>query len=363
MSLESLGWNARLTLDFESHRLENLAPARVAAQYNEHYRLLLEGGERNAVLSGRLRHASTGPLDRPVTGDWVAAAVPAADGDVTIRALLPRRTLLVRGAAGPGATGAGQPLAANLDTLFIVSSLDRDHNLRRLERYLTVAWESGARPVVLLAKSDRATDPAEAVAETEAIAPGVTVLTVSALTGFNLEAVRDLLAPGETAAFVGSSGAGKSTLVNALAGAERLATGEVRAFDGRGRHTTVRRELVPLPGGALLLDTPGLRELRMWDSADGLSGTFADVEALAERCRFRDCGHDAEPGCAVRAALEAGELDPGRLDSFRKLAREIRRLKLRLDPLARAEAARQLRRRGRMMRDIAAERLERGGTR
>lgn len=240
-----------------------------------------------------------------------------------------------------GETTGEQVIAANVDTVFLMNGLDGDLNPRRLERYLTAAWESGAVPVVVLNKLDLADDRDARIAEVEALAMGTPVVAVSALERRGLEALAPWLEAGRTVALLGSSGVGKSTLVNALLNEERQATGPVREDDSRGRHTTTHRELVPLPGGAMLLDTPGMRELQLWGDEAGLEEAFADVAALATECRFRDCGHTGEPDCAVRAAVERGVLDEGRLASWHKLQRELRRLANRQD--ARARAAEQAR--------------------
>jgi len=333
MSLHQLGWNPNLEAAFEPLRDRGLAPARVARQDLDRYLLLDGSGERPARLAGRLRHAARTPAERPAVGDWVAMRVATT---ALIAAVLPRSSAFVRRAAG-GVT-VEQVLAANVDTALLVSGLDCDFNLRRLERYLAAARESGASPVVVLNKADLlgGGELQRCVAEAGATAPGVPVVTVSALSACGLEPLAPWLEARRTVALLGSSGVGKSTMVNALLGTRRQPTGTVRAADSRGRHVTSRRELVPLPGGALLIDTPGLRELGLWGGGDGLDGAFPDVVALGRGCRFRDCAHADEPGCAVRAAVEAGELDPARLESWRKLQREARWLATRQDARARA---------------------------
>jgi ribosome biogenesis GTPase len=252
----------------------------------------------------------------------------------TIHAVLPRRTAFARKVAGDETIA--QVVAANVDTAIVVTALPDDVNPRRLERYLAMAWESGAMPVVVLTKVDLAEDPAASIATVRIVAPGVDVIALSSMTGDGVDLLERLLQPGRTAVLLGPSGAGKSTLVNRLLGAERLRTSSVRE-DGKGRHTTTHRELVRLRGGALLIDTPGMRELQLWDADAGLGAAFADIYALAARCRFRDCQHDTEPGCAVTRAVDAGRLPADRLESLRQLQRELAYLARRQDKLAEAE--------------------------
>jgi ribosome biogenesis GTPase len=315
----------------------------------------VDRGEVDVAVEGGLVRAWSSlvddpdPLRGPCTGDW-AALRPRPDGSGSdLVALLPRRSAIVRGVAGR--SSHGQVLAANVDTVAVVVSLeDRPTDLGRLERFVAVAWESGAQPVIVLTKSDVVGDGsgsggdeiAARAAEVAAVAPGVEVVVTSAPTGGGLDAVRVALTG--TIALIGPSGAGKSTLANALLGLDRLATGSVREADGKGRHTTVRRELVALPEGGTLIDTPGLRSVGLWDAADGLALVFTDIDALAERCRFRDCAHEREPGCAVRAAVDAGELTQRRLDSFHKLQSENEWEAARADARLEAERDRDARR-------------------
>jgi ribosome biogenesis GTPase len=304
-------------------------------------------GDGEAVISGRFRHEALGPGDLPAVGDWVAVAT--GDDTAVIQAVLPRRTAFTRNASDSTRRGGlrlseDQVLAANVDVAFVVAGLDGDFNLRRLERYLAVAWSGGAMPVIVLNKSDVAADLEGLRVAAEAVAPGVDVWAVSALTGDGVEALRDAhLGRGRTAVVLGSSGVGKSTLVNALLGSERQRTAAVREDDSRGRHTTTHRELVRLPGGALLIDTPGIRSLGVAGASEGIDPAFADIAELAAECRFGDCRHAAEPGCAVQAALADGRLSGDRFESHRKLEREAAHVARASDPLARAAERRKWR--------------------
>ena len=334
-ALVDLGWTDQLTTEFEPHAAAGLAPARVAVQHRGAYVLLSQLGELRATVAGRLEHEAAGAAELPAVGDWVAVVARPDEGAATITAVLPRRTKFSRKVAL--SASEEQVLAANVDTVFLLTSLNDDLNLRRLERYLALAWESGAQPVIVLTKTDLTRDVGEAVLELEGIAFGVPVLPISSVTGDGLDLISSYLLPGKTVALLGSSGVGKSTLVNTLAGEELLAVAEIRESDGEGRHTTTSRQLVLLPQGGLLLDTPGMRELQLWESADGLGEVFTDVEELAAQCRFSDCAHRTEPGCAVREALEDGTLDDERWASYKKLQRELAHLERRLDKRLQSE--------------------------
>lgn len=338
--LTQLGWDDQLDEQFHDHREQGLVPGRVSVQHRGAWDVLTELGELRADATGRLAHEAETSAELPAVGDWVAVAARPEEGTGTIQAVLPRRTRFSRKTTLEAASE--QVLAANVDVVFIVTSLNEDLNLRRLERYLILGWESGAVPVVLLTKADLADDVEAAVAEVSAIAPGVPVHAVSVRTGEGLEDVRGHLGPGRTAALLGSSGVGKSTLVNTLLGEELFATQELRDI-GKGRHTTTRRQLVVLPDGGLVIDTPGMRELQLWVADGGLDEAFEDVAELGAECRFSDCAHETEPGCAVQAALAEGSLAPERWQSYRKLQRELEALERRLDARAQAEERRRWR--------------------
>lgn len=347
--LPDLGWVHAFVDGFAAHEAAGRFPARVLAE--ERGRYLIHDGTRMlpAAISGRFRHDTSGdPLAFPTIGDWVVASPGRGDTGAIIHALLPRRSVIVR-RPPVDHSGPAQAIAANVDVVFIVTSLNAEFNVRRLERYLAVAWESGSKPVVVLSKADLDDAAAGRLSEAISVAPGVEVIVVSTVTGEGVEAVRAHLAPGRTVAFIGSSGVGKSTLVNTLAGYELLTTAGIRDDDARGRHTTTRRQLVSLADG-LVIDTPGMRELGLSD-VDGLASTFEDVEQIAGRCRFGNCGHDSEPGCAVRAALLIGELDLDRLEAYRKLGHEARRA-----GIARDAVARKANRRRRTVVDESAKR-------
>jgi ribosome biogenesis GTPase len=344
--LAQLGWTPALEEQFASHAADGLEPARVAVEHRDAYIVYSARGERPAELSGRLRHAAVGRGDLPAVGDWVA--VTATDPAI-VQAILPRRTKFSRLAANDHGQTVEQVVAANVDVVFLTAGLDGDFNVRRLERYLTLGWESGASPVVVLTKLDLCDDVEVALLEVESVGMGVPVHAVSNVIGEGVDELAQYVTDGRTVAALGSSGVGKSSLVNRLAGEELMAIGDVRA-DGRGRHTTTNRQLLLLPAGGLFLDTPGMRELRLWDSDDGLAATFDDVTAAAARCRFSDCSHESEPDCGVRAALADGTLDQDRYDSWRKLQNELRRLTIKQDARLRSEARKEWRRFARSQR-------------
>jgi ribosome biogenesis GTPase len=337
--LQKLGWDDGWEAAFAEHRAAGLEPARVAVQHRGAYDLLAEQGELRASAANRLVRED----GLPAVGDWVGI-------DLTtnlIEALLPRRTSIGRKEVWTAIRE--QILAANVDVAFLTQALPLDFNARRLERYLAMAWESGAQPVILLTKIDLVDDVTRYLDEVEAVTFGsVPVLAVSARTNVGVDELRAWLEPNKTAVLLGSSGVGKSTIVNTLIGEELLATQEVREDDQMGRHTTTRRELILVPTGGVVLDTPGIRELQLWDA--DLEQTFGDIEEIARRCRFSDCNHDQEPGCAVREALQDGTLSAERWESYLKLQRELEALEARRNHLLRQERVREYKIRARANR-------------
>jgi ribosome biogenesis GTPase len=347
ITLQDLGWDPYFEALFEPYSNEGHIPARVVAQHRGAYVVLTQGGEVAAELSGRLRHEAGATADLPAPGDWVAVKHVANESKVIIQAVLTRRTKFSRKAAG--FETEEQVLAANVDTLFLINALDSVPNLRRIERYLTLAWESGAVPVVVLSKTDLCDDVDAARAMVETVAVGADIHLTSSVTGEGMDGLLTYLDGGRTVAVLGSSGAGKSTLINHLIGEERMATQEIR-HDGKGRHTTSHRELILSPTGGLILDTPGMRELQLWDADEGIDQAFQDIASLASECRFRDCKHEGEPGCAVLGAVADGSLPAERLTSYRKLQRELYALELKQDKRAAADRRRKIRTQARSRR-------------
>jgi len=336
--LTRLGWNDRLDRALAAHAADGLVPGRVALEHTHIYRVMTEAGESLARVSGRLRHQASNRADFPAVGDWVVLESPEHGGEARIVAVLPRQSRFSRRAAGDPTEE--QVVAANIDTVFLVAGLDGDFNPRRIERYLLVATESGAAPVIVLNKADMA-DSADSMADaTRALAGSTPVHAISCRVPGGVDVLKQYLGPGQTGALLGSSGVGKSTIVNRLIGHDLLRTQDVRESDSRGRHTSTTRQLVLLPESGVLIDTPGMRELQLWDSGETMGGAFGDIEALAARCRFRDCRHRQEPGCAVRAAIAAGEVPAGRLESYHKLQDEQAHQARQLDQRAQIEEKR-----------------------
>jgi ribosome biogenesis GTPase / thiamine phosphate phosphatase len=350
VSLCRWGWNSYFEAMWNEADGEDVTPARVVAQQRKYWRVAGEFGECLAEAGGKLRLAAEEGADWPAVGDWVSVGLRRARELAVVRTVLPRRNRFTRKV--PGKRIEEQVIAANVETALVISALDGDFNLRRAERYMAQCWESGVRPVVILNKADACEDASAKAAEMERVALGTPVCVVSAKTGQGMEDVELLLMPGQTLLMLGSSGVGKSTLTNRLLGRSLQKVNEVRANDGRGQHTTTARELFSLPGGALLIDTPGLRELQLWNAEEGLAQAFADINLLAARCRFSNCRHEMEPGCAVQAAVQAGTLDSARLENRRKLLRERGFLRRKMEPEARSEEKLRIKRLTRQVREI-----------
>jgi len=326
-TLADLGWDDDFAREFAEHFAERDCTAgRVGVRYKGQYAVLTEAGEVEARIKGVLRYRAGDWAELPVVGDWVALTKKGHDRFWRIHGVLARRTELKRKVAG--LRSSTQVLAANVTVVVIVMALTEDYNIRRLERYLTLVHESGARPIVVLNKADLVDEDmlVASLREVRAISGDAEIVIASATEGPGIDVVREFVGPRDTVVFVGSSGVGKSTIVNAIVGEERMATGEVRETDGRGRHTTTRRELIVLPAGGMLIDSPGIREIQLVEADEGLANAFADIEELATRCRFGDCTHTVEPGCAIIAAIENDEIEAGRVDNWRALGEETRRI-------------------------------------
>lgn len=347
--LHTWGWRPF----FADQLLENESPqdaARVVRQDVNRYHLITAHGPKYGVLRGRARQDATSRADLPAVGDWVICAkANGTDSDaLAIERHLERYSKFSRKEAGDRLEQ--QVVAANIDTVFIVTGLDDNFNAARVERYLLLAWNSGANPVIILSKSDLCEDLKAHLEAIEAVAMGTPVHVTSAVDGDGLEPLRQYLRPGETVALLGSSGVGKSTIINALLGYERFETGEVREFDSKGRHTTTFRELCEVPGGGLLMDTPGMREIQLWSDDEAFAAGFEDIEELALTCRFTDCSHESEPGCAIKAAIASGELAAARLESYRKFQRELAHFASRQEPAVLAQKRAERRQRAKFIR-------------
>jgi ribosome biogenesis GTPase len=321
VNLDSLGWNDFFASSFASYRLQGFTVGRVAIECRNSYVLYSEAGELTAEITGKMRHRSSQPEDFPAVGDWVVIRTLNSEARATIHAILPRKSKFSRKTIG--AKTEEQIVAANVDTVFLVSGLDGDFNKRRIERYLILAWESGASPAIVLNKADLCNNIEQRIAEVSSVALGVPIIVLSAANNQGLDALKPYLQSGKTVALIGSSGVGKSTITNQLLPEATQTVQPVRQSDDRGKHTTSHRELILLPTGGLIVDTPGMRELQIWAGDEGLPETFADIETLAHQCRFRNCQHDSEPGCAVQQALAEGQLDYSRFLSYQKLHKEL----------------------------------------
>ncbi|TLS35059.1 ribosome small subunit-dependent GTPase A [Pseudalkalibacillus caeni] len=333
MNLKQLGWNDFFAAAAAEYNTDQpFTVGRVSLEHKRLYRILTEHGELLGEVSGKFRHTASEREDFPAVGDWVILTARPEEGKATIHAVLPRQSKFSRKAAGD--TTEEQIIATNINTVFLVNALNKDFNVRRIERYLLMAWESGANPVIILSKSDLCDDLDQKIEEVENVALGVPIHAVSATDDVGIDQLEPYLTEGHTVALLGSSGAGKSTLTNRLFGSEKLLVKEIREGDDKGRHTTTHRELVMIPGGGLLIDTPGMRELQLWEADSSVSQSFSDIEEIAEQCRFRDCSHDGEPGCAVKEAIDAGDLIEKRFENYIKLQRELAYLERKADKRA-----------------------------
>ncbi len=342
MRLDELGWDDALEGQFAPwQRKSGVQPGRVAIEFNHNYRLYIDGGEIEAVAAGRLKHHAGSRADLPAVGDWVAVRKRPNEDRGAIQAILPRRSKFSRRAAGN--VTDEQVVATNVDVVFVVMALDHDFSVRRLERYLLLARESGAAPVVLLTKPDLCADLPARVTEVVTVAGDLPVHVLSPRLNEGVDQVGTCLTRGRTGALLGSSGVGKTTIINRLVGHDLRKTREVREADSKGRHTTSHRELVKLPGGGLIIDTPGMRELQLWDVHDAVGETFDDLEALAPGCYFSDCQHREEPRCAVKTAIEEGQLPRARYESYLKLQDELAFLARQRDERAQLEDKRRSR--------------------
>ena len=321
-NLHKYGWNEFFEASFSEYSSKGFSVARVAVEHRNYYELYSDGGDVSADKSGKLFYNAEDGNDLPAVGDWVVIKLVPNEAKAVIEAVLPRKTKFSRKKAG--ATTDEQIVASNIDTAFVVSSLNQDLNPRRIERYLTLAWDSGVTPIIVLNKSDLCKNLDEVTAEIEEISFGAPIHIISALNKSGLDELSEYFNGNKTVAVLGSSGVGKSTLINSLSDWTKMKVSDIGLYKDKGRHTTSHRELTLLPGGGLIIDTPGMREIQLWEGSEGLAETFEDIEALMLECKFSDCKHESEPGCAVKAALKSGELDELRLKSYKKLLNEIK---------------------------------------
>ncbi|MBI1748727.1 MAG: ribosome small subunit-dependent GTPase A [Acidobacteria bacterium] len=321
MKLETFGWNSYFASHFKQHAEAGFSVGRVVLEHKNFYRVYTEHGELWAELSGKLHYLATSRQDLPAVGDWVVIQILGNEDKATLHHILPRKSRFSRKVAG--SPTEEQIVASNIETVFLMSGLDADFNLRRIERYVIMARASGANPVIVLNKSDLCAEVAQRITEVESVAHNIPIRVISATQGSGLNTLQSFLSPGETVALLGSSGVGKSTLTNVLAGQPLQQVREVRYTDGRGKHATTHRQLILLPSGALIVDTPGLRELQLWVGEEGFKSAFADIAALAEGCLFRDCRHREEPTCAVKEAVKMGTLEASRFENYKKMEKEL----------------------------------------
>jgi len=347
LNLNDLGWNSTIGDFIRENKITDLIPGRVTNQNGKHYKIMTQDGEKSTILSNSFLNSINNKSEIPAVGDWVALKKNMEVNTFHIQILLPRKNKLSRKVAGT--KSEEQIIASNIDIVFIVTSLDQDFNIRRLERYLTMVNEINAQVIIILNKIDKCKDLNKYIKETEKISQKIPILTISAKKGNNIEEVIKFVKTGKTIVLIGSSGVGKSTLINQLLGYSRQAVGEVRQSDGKGRHITSSRELIMLPDGGMIIDNPGIREIQLWSSGEGISKTFQDIEELSFLCKFRDCCHESEPGCAVIKAVEEGNLNIERLNSYKKLIRELEYSQIRRNTYERRKKDKQF---GKMCRQV-----------